>query len=100
MPINYLIPVAVAQDATGNAHATALAYAQGIGGTRAGVLEVINSNHVLYQRAAAIEARPQALAAFLPLLKQLFEQDHPGVEVLPIETVPQGNALIDRFKGR
>ncbi len=31
--------VAVAQDATGNAHATALAYAQGIGGTRAGVLE-------------------------------------------------------------
>ena len=30
----------------------------------------------------------------LPLLKQLFEQDHPGVEVLPIETFPQGNALI------
>ena len=30
----------------------------------------------------------------LPLLKQFFEQDHPGVEVLPIETFPQGNALI------
>jgi ketol-acid reductoisomerase len=31
--------VAVAQDATGKAHATALAYARAIGGTRAGVLE-------------------------------------------------------------
>ncbi len=31
--------VAVAQDATGNAHARALAYADGIGGTRGGVLE-------------------------------------------------------------
>lgn len=31
--------IAVAQDATGNAHALALAYADGIGGTRAGVLE-------------------------------------------------------------
>jgi ketol-acid reductoisomerase len=31
--------VAVAQDATGHAHATALAYARAIGGTRAGVLE-------------------------------------------------------------
>ncbi len=31
--------VAVAQDATGNAHARALAYADGIGGTRGGVLD-------------------------------------------------------------
>ncbi len=31
--------VAVAQDATGNAHALALSYAHGIGGTRAGVLD-------------------------------------------------------------
>jgi ketol-acid reductoisomerase len=31
--------LAVAQDATGNAHARALAYAHGIGGTRGGVLE-------------------------------------------------------------
>jgi ketol-acid reductoisomerase len=31
--------IAVHQDATGNAHAIALAYADGIGGTRAGVLE-------------------------------------------------------------
>ena len=31
--------IAVAQDATGKAHAKALAYAHGIGGTRAGVLE-------------------------------------------------------------
>ncbi len=31
--------IAVAQDATGNAHDLALAYADGIGGTRAGVLE-------------------------------------------------------------
>jgi ketol-acid reductoisomerase len=31
--------IAVAQDATGNAHARALAYAHGIGGTRGGVLE-------------------------------------------------------------
>ena len=31
--------IAVAQDATGNAHALALSYAHGIGGTRAGVLD-------------------------------------------------------------
>ena len=30
----------------------------------------------------------------LPLLKKLFEQDFPGTEVLPIDTFPQGNALI------
>jgi hypothetical protein len=30
----------------------------------------------------------------LPLLKKLFEQDFPGVEVLPIDAFPQGNALI------
>ena len=30
----------------------------------------------------------------LPLLKQLFEQDFPGIEVLPIDAFPQGNALI------
>ena len=30
----------------------------------------------------------------LPLLKGLLEQDFAGVEVLPIDTFPQGNALI------
>jgi hypothetical protein len=30
----------------------------------------------------------------LPVIKSLFEQDHPGVEVLPIDAFPQGNALI------
>ena len=30
----------------------------------------------------------------LPLIKELFEKDHPGVEVLPIDAFPQGNALI------
>ncbi len=30
----------------------------------------------------------------LPLLKSMFEQDFPGIEVLPIDTFPQGNALI------
>jgi len=30
----------------------------------------------------------------LPLLKGLLEQDVPGVEVLPIDAFPQGNALI------
>ena len=30
----------------------------------------------------------------LPRLKALLEQDFPGVEVLPIDAFPQGNALI------
>jgi Asp/Glu/hydantoin racemase len=30
----------------------------------------------------------------LPLLKQLFEQDFPDIEVLPLDAFPQGNALI------
>lgn len=30
----------------------------------------------------------------LPLLKQLFEADFPGIEMLPIDAYPQGNALI------
>ena len=30
----------------------------------------------------------------LPLLKGLLEADFPGIEVLPIDTFPQGNALI------
>ena len=30
----------------------------------------------------------------LPLLKDLLEADFPGVEVLPIDAFPQGNALI------
>lgn len=30
----------------------------------------------------------------LPLLKSLFEADHPGTEVLPVDAFPQGNALI------
>ena len=30
----------------------------------------------------------------LPLLKKLLEADFPGIEVLPIDAYPQGNALI------
>ena len=30
----------------------------------------------------------------LPLIKSLFEQDFPGAEILPIDTYPQGNAVI------
>ncbi|MBI3938259.1 MAG: hypothetical protein HY323_14870 [Betaproteobacteria bacterium] len=30
----------------------------------------------------------------LPLLKQMLEEDFPGVEVLPIDAFPQGNAVI------
>ena len=30
----------------------------------------------------------------LPLLKAVLEQDFPGIEVLPLDTFPQGNALI------
>ena len=30
----------------------------------------------------------------LPLLKKLFEADFPGIEVLPIDAFPQGNAVI------
>jgi hypothetical protein len=30
----------------------------------------------------------------LPMLKTMLEEDFPGVEVLPIDTFPQGNALI------
>jgi hypothetical protein len=30
----------------------------------------------------------------LPLLKSMFEQDFPGIEVLPIDAFPQGNARI------
>ena len=30
----------------------------------------------------------------LPLLKSLLEADFPGVEVLPIDAFPQGNAVI------
>ena len=30
----------------------------------------------------------------LPLLKSMLEEDFPGVEVLPVDAFPQGNALI------
>jgi hypothetical protein len=30
----------------------------------------------------------------LPMLKEMLEQDFPGVTVLPIDAYPQGNALI------
>ena len=30
----------------------------------------------------------------LPLLKQLLETDFPGIQVLPIDAFPQGNAVI------
>lgn len=34
----------------------------------------------------------------LPLIKGLFEKDFPGVEILPIDAFPQGNALIGEEK--
>lgn len=34
----------------------------------------------------------------LPLLKELLEGDYPGVRVLPLDTFPQGNALISTEK--
>ena len=30
----------------------------------------------------------------LPMLKEMLEQDFPGIAVLPIDAYPQGNALI------
>jgi hypothetical protein len=30
----------------------------------------------------------------LPMLKRMLEEDFPGVEVLPVDAFPQGNALI------
>jgi len=30
----------------------------------------------------------------LPMLKEMLEQDFPGIEVLPVDAFPQGNALI------
>jgi len=30
----------------------------------------------------------------LPMLKEMLEADFPGIEVLPIDAFPQGNALI------
>jgi hypothetical protein len=30
----------------------------------------------------------------LPMLKTMLEEDFPGIEVLPIDTFPQGNALL------
>ncbi len=30
----------------------------------------------------------------LPMLKELLEEDFPGIEVLPVDAFPQGNALI------
>ena len=29
----------------------------------------------------------------LPLLKEIFERDHPGIEVLPVDRFPQGKLL-------
>ncbi len=34
----------------------------------------------------------------LPLLKTLLEQDFPGIEVLPVDAFPQGNARIGEEK--
>ena len=30
----------------------------------------------------------------LPILKEMLEADFPGIEVLPVDTFPQGNAMI------
>ena len=32
--------------------------------------------------------------SMLPMLKEMLEQDFPGITVLPIDAYPQGNALI------
>ena len=34
----------------------------------------------------------------LPLIKELFEKDFPGVEILPLDAYPQGNAVISDEK--
>lgn len=53
-------------------------------------------------RLASLEGRRIGLLSneqwqahrMLPLLKELLEADFPGIEVLPSETFPQGNASI------
>lgn len=53
-------------------------------------------------RLASLEGRRIGLLSneqwqahrMLPLLKEMFEADFPGLEVLPSETFPQGNAWI------
>jgi hypothetical protein len=47
----------------------------------------------LYPEWVMPDEQWQAFRA-LPLLKNMFEQDFPGIEVLPIDAFPQGNARI------
>ncbi len=64
-----------------------------------GVLEVTQPHA---PRLAAFEAKRIGFVSneqwqayrMLPLLKDMLETDFPGVEVLPVDAFPQGNALI------
>ena len=46
------------------------------------------------KRVAFVSNEQWQAYRMLPLLKGLLERDFPGIEVLPIDTFPQGNALI------
>ena len=64
-----------------------------------GVLEV---THPHAARLASLEGKRIGFVSneqwqayrMLPMLKEMLEQDFPGVTVLPIDAYPQGNALI------
>lgn len=64
-----------------------------------GALEVTQSHA---PRLASLEGKRIGIVSneqwqayrMLPLLKSMLEEDFPGTEVLPIDTFPQGNALI------
>jgi hypothetical protein len=64
-----------------------------------GTLEV---THQHAPRLASLEGRRIGFVSneqwqafrMLPLLKEMLEADFPGIEVLPVETFPQGNVLI------
>jgi hypothetical protein len=65
----------------------------------AGVLEVTQP---FAPRLAALEGKRIGFVSneqwqafrMLPMLKEMLEQDFPGITVLPIDAYPQGNALI------
>ena len=64
-----------------------------------GTLEVTQSHA---PRLASLEGRRIGFVSneqwqayrMLPMLKEMLEADFPGIEVLPVDTFPQGNALI------
>ena len=64
-----------------------------------GVLEVTQP---FAPRVASLEGKRIGIVSneqwqayrMLPMLKEMLEQDFPGITVLPIDAYPQGNALI------